>query len=95
MVLGIAAELSAPPSSPSVFRDLSLWLKTHRRYDVIALSPAEMIDAYAKWMRLYGLFDYVDDLMPPECAGYIAVEIQGGPDARLTIHNFHQVIAVL
>ncbi len=95
MVLGIAAELSAPPSSPSVYRDLALWVKTHRRYDVIALSPAEMIDAYAKWFRLYGLFDYVDDLMSPDRVGYITVEIQGGPDARLTAHNIHQVIAVL
>lgn len=95
LVLGIAAELSAPPSSPSIFRDLCLWSKVFRQYDVLAICPADQVDIYVPWMRRYGLFDYVDDILPREQAGVLAVEIEGGPGARLTAHNLHQVLALL
>lgn len=95
MLLGIAAELSIPPSSPSVYRDLALWAKIKRNYDVLAICPHEDIDLYVPWFRRYGLFDYVDDILPREQAGYLHVEIEGGKDARLTEFNFHTVLGLL
>lgn len=92
MILGIAAELSAPPSSPSCFRDCCLYAKIFRGYDVLALSPLEMQDAYARWFRLYGLFDYIDDILPPGQV-VLTVEIEGG--GRLTAHNIHAVLGAL
>ncbi len=97
MILGIAAELSAPPSSPSCFRDVSLYAKIHRSYDIIALSRAEEIDSYAVWFRRMGLFDYIDDIVTrEEVYRSLAVEIAGGErGSRLTAHNLHQVLALL
>lgn len=91
-LLGIAAELSAPPSSPSCFRDVSLHAKIKRSYDVVAFSPADMIDAYARWFRRWGLFDYVDEILPREQIRYLHVEIEGGPGAKLTAFNLQDVL---
>lgn len=92
MTLGIAADLAVPPSSPSVYRDVTLWAKIKRDYDILAICPADQIDLYVPWFRKYGLFDYVDDILPREKAGYLHVEIEGGLNARLTAHNLHEVL---
>lgn len=72
-----------------------MWAKAYRHYDVLALCPAGEIDSYVGWMRTYGLFDYVDDILPREQAGPLSVEIEGGRDARLTAHNLQDVLALL
>lgn len=93
-VLGIAAELSASPSSPSVFRDVSLQ-SSIRGYDVVAIAPRETHDSYNRWFKKYGIWDFISDLVPHEQVGYLNVEIEGGRNARLTAHNLHAVIAML
>lgn len=95
MLLGIAAELSAPPSSPSCFRDCTMWAKVFRRYDVLAICPADQTDLYVKWMRQYGALDFIDDVLPREQLAALSVEIEGGPGAKLTAHNIHDVLALL
>lgn len=92
MLLGIAADLSIPPSSPSVFRDVTLYSKVFRRYDVVAISEAEMIDLYVKWFRQYGLFDFVDAIVRPGEILSFNVEIVSG---KLTAHCLRDVIALL
>lgn len=92
MLLGIAADLSAPPSSPSVFRDTCLYAHTFKQYDVVAISQAEMIDLYARWFRQYGLFDFVDDIVRPGEIVRFDVEITSG---KLTAHCLWQVLRVL
>lgn len=94
-LLGIAAELSAPPSSPSVFRDVSLHAKIRRDYDVVAFSPLDMIDAYNRWFRRHGLWDYIDEILPREQIRHLHVEIEGGPGAKLTCFNLPDVLRYL
>lgn len=97
LLLSIAAELSEPPSSPSVFRDVTLYASVIRHYEVVATAPRAMIDDYARWFRRYGLFDFVSELLPPAQirADEVAVEIEGGVDARLTAHSLGAVLALL
>lgn len=95
MLLGIDADLSAPPSSPTSFREVTLVAKAFRGYDVIAISPKDWVDMYYRWFKQYGLLDYIDEIVLPSQTGYLHVHIEGGPDARLTAHNIGKVIALL
>lgn len=96
-LLAIAAELSAPPSSPLVFRDLTLVAAIFKHYQVLALAEKDTLDYYNRWFKTYGLWDFIDDLLPMGQLreDEIAVEIEGGPDARLTAHNLCQVLTLL
>lgn len=94
-LLGIAAELSAPPSSPTSFREVAMHGRLARGYDVVALCPEWQRDSYYHWFRTYGIFDYVAEILPREQLGILAVEIEGGPGTRLTAHNLREVIALL
>ena len=96
-LLAIAAELSAPPSSPTVFRELSMLASIYHHYDVVSLSSKDMVLHYKKWFTVYGLFDYLTDLIPDDQIrpDEITVEVTGGPGSRLTVHNLHAVLAYL
>lgn len=95
MLLGIDADLSAPPSSPTSYRDLTLFGKVFRHYDVLAICPLCEIDSYVVWFRQYGLFDFVDEILPLDQAGYLHVHVEGGPATRLTQLNLSKVIELL
>lgn len=92
-ILSISAELSAPPSSPSCFRDLSLQ-GSIRGYSVIALSPKDLIDYYNIWFKNYGLWDYLDDLVEETVIReeQVKILITGGAGSRLTAHNLHETL---
>jgi len=96
-LLSIAAELSAPPSSPSCFRDLSLYASVFKRYEVVAVAPVAMLDPYHHWFRTYGLYDHIEDLIAEEDLPVSAtvIAVVGGEGARLTAHNLGAVMALL
>lgn len=96
-LLAFSAELSIPPSSPSCYRDVSLWANTFAHYDVVAtVDDPDTTDYYNIWFKRYGLWDFIDDIIPissvPEDA---AASIENGPGARLTIENLWLVLAAL
>ena len=93
-LLSIAAELSAPPSSPSCFRDLTLVASVFKGYDIVALSPTDMLDPYHRWFKRYGLYDFLEDLLP-EGSVSCNIQIVGGPGSSLTAHNLHDVLRLL
>lgn len=93
-LLSIAAELSAPPSEPLCFRDVTL-VASIRGYDAVAVVDQwEMRDGYHIWMRRLGLYDYIEDLVA-EGDVHAAIEIVGGRGSSLTAYNIGAVIAVL
>lgn len=92
LVLLIDADLSTPPSSPTVFRDVLLQ-SSIRGYQNVARCPDEAYSSYRQWFRTYGLFDYLSELLPDTVEVEAAVLIEGGPSARLTAHNIHEVLA--
>lgn len=96
-LISIAAELSAPPSEPLVFRDFCLYASVFKHYEVVALSESDMIDAYARWFARYGLWDFVLDLLPPDQIrpDEVTIEVEGGADARLTVGGLAKMIAAI
>jgi hypothetical protein len=95
MLLGIAAELSAPPSSPTSFREVTLYGRMYRGYEVVAICLPGEEDFYAPWFKRYGLWDYVADLLPRDQVDELAAEIEGGPGTRLTAFNVNHVLSLL
>lgn len=92
LILLIDADLSAPPSSPTVFRDILLQ-SSIRGYENVARCPDDAYSSYRQWFKAYGLFDYLSELLPDTVKIEAAVLIEGGPSARLTAHNVHEVLA--
>jgi hypothetical protein len=95
MILGIAADLSAPPSAPMSFREVTMVAKAYKHHDVLAYAERDMLPHYAKWFKRYGLFDYVDELISRDEITEFHIEIEGGRYGKLTAHNVHLVIALL
>lgn len=92
-LLSIAADLSAPPSSPTAFREVTL-IASLRGYEVIAVCPEAEWSSYRCWLRgRLGLWDYLSDLLPDTIDIHPSVALLGGSAARLTAHNVHAVLA--
>lgn len=92
-ILSIAAELSAPPSSPTVFRDVTLYGRI-KEYEIIALAEKDLIPFYDNWFQNFGLWDYVYDLVPIDQLreDEVSVAITGGSKAYLSAHNYQEVL---
>ncbi len=95
-LLAIAAELSEPPSSPTCWREVTL-TAAQRDYETVAVCPEGTIDLYYRWLRRYGLMDYVEDILTPDELEHtpVTVEIEGGPGRRLTTFNLWDVLRLL
>ena len=65
MPIIIDATLTEPPSSVMCFRDLTLYAKCFIERNVIVECEEEMQDIYWKWLKRYGAFDFVEDLVCP------------------------------
>ena len=96
-LLAIAADLSAPPSSPASFRDVSL-ISSIRGYEVVAVVEEGTVlarDAYSIWFKRYGLYDYISDLLLPYEVPKVNVKITGGAQGRLTTANLTLVLELI
>lgn len=95
-LVSIAAELSAPPSSSSCFRDVELTAYI-RGYEIIAVVPDAAYTFYLNWMRARGLLNYLEELLPDHIviSPTPIITIVGGPRAKLTAHNVHEVLSYL
>lgn len=62
MILRIEAPLSEPPSTPTVFRDTTLYASVHR-FDVLVECVKGTRSIYWKWLKKYGAHDYVEQLI--------------------------------
>lgn len=97
-LLSVAADLSAPPSLPTSFRDLTLFASVFKKYEVVAVVPmGESPDPYNIWFKRYGLWDFVEDLVMNSdlTDTKVLVQIEGGPNAKLTPLNLSQVLLLL
>lgn len=66
MNLLINAFLSEPPSDSLAFRYVTLISKQNFNMDILLLTEQEMKDKYYKYLRLKGLFDYIDYILTKE-----------------------------
>lgn len=94
-ILSLHAYLSAPPSTPAVYRDVSLYANVFCHFEVVAPCPFEEWDYYAVWFRRHGLFDYITEIVHP---GDVVAAVELSPSSahgRLVAENLAEVIAVL
>ena len=63
MILFIEAGLTEPPSETTPFRLLTMVAKERLNFDNIIFTSKESVDAYYRFLKQRGLFDYVDDIL--------------------------------
>lgn len=65
MPIIIDASLSEPPSSVTCFRDLTLYTNCFIKKNVVIECERNMRDIYWRWLKKYGAFDFVADIVDP------------------------------
>lgn len=64
-VIIIKNHLIFPPSEISVFRDITLYTKIYTSRCLIIESHPQHVDMCYNYLKSYGAFDYVDDIVHP------------------------------
>lgn len=59
----IEAYLSEPPSSIHCFRDITLYTSCFIKADVLVECEKDMKDVYYKWLKSYGAYDFIDEII--------------------------------
>ena len=78
MLLIIDAELSAPPSSVSCFRDVTLYGNCFLKSDVLMECRQSEKDIYWKWLKSRGAFDFIEDIVRPNEEKGFLIKEKGG-----------------
>ena len=64
MPLIIDATLTEPPSEITCFRDVTLYTSCFIKKRIVVECEDAMKDIYWRWLKRYGAFDYVEDIVP-------------------------------
>lgn len=64
MLILIDSALTEPPSSVTLFRDITLFANVFRGKDVLLESNNSMKDFYYDWLKSQGAFDFIEDIVP-------------------------------
>lgn len=64
MLILIDSALTEPPSSVTLFRDITLFANVFKDRAVLLESTNEMKDFYYKWLKSRGAFDFIEDIVP-------------------------------
>lgn len=78
MPLIIDATLTEPPSEVSCFRDVTLYASCFIKKRIVLECEDTMKDIYWKWLKRYGAFDYVDDIIEPFSESDISIRPMRG-----------------
>ena len=94
MLLLIDAELSAPPSEVTLFRDITLFSACFLKKDVILECKHSEQDYYYKWLKRRGSWDFVEDIVSPKTEYGLSVRPSRGNITipRITYNNFSFII---
>ena len=94
MLLIIDAELTAPPSEVTLFRDITLYSNIFLKKNVVLECKKSDRDFYYKWLREKAAWDYVEDFIQPKTEGGIAIRIESGNIVvpRINYYNFGEII---
>jgi hypothetical protein len=101
VLLIIDAELTAPPSETTLFRDITLYATIFKGNEVVVESSPQMQDFYYKWLKSAGAFDFVKDIVDYEkeqgfTIRYKYSPLRGNIKIRsLGYHNFQRILTNL
>ena len=90
MLLIIDAELSAPPSEVTLFRDITLFSACFLKKEIIIECQKNERDYYYKWLKNRGAWDFVNDMVRPRTEVGLSIRIEKGNIVvpRLNYNNF-------
>lgn len=98
MLLLIDSELTEPPSCVVLFRDITLYATVFKKMEIILEADPVMTDYYYKWLKGFGAFDFVKDIMDyDEEVGKTIRCAYGMRSANVKVrsigyHNFQRII---
>jgi len=94
MVLRIFAPLSAPPSSPTLFRDTTLFAKVFCDLDIVLECEPGTRSYYWDWLKSRGAHDFIDELVRRGEANGLYM---GPRDANIRVDriNYHTIEFVM
>ena len=97
MLLLIDAELSAPPSEVTLFRDITLFSACFLKKKVVLECKHSEQDYYYKWLKRNGSWDFVEDIVSPKTEYGLSVRPSRGNITipRISYNNFSFIIARL
>lgn len=89
--------LSEPPSSVYCFRDATLYASCFVKADVLLECEKKMKDSYYKWLKNYGAYDFIDQIVSKnEETGFkIGIEKSSLKVDRINEFNLHIIVRVL
>ena len=74
----IEAELSAPPSEVTLFRDITLFSNSFLRQNVVLECEKFERDFYYHWLKDRGCWDYVEDFVNPNTELGLSIRTKRG-----------------
>tara|TARA_Y100000590_G_scaffold143436_2_gene164757 strand:- start:38578 stop:38883 length:306 start_codon:yes stop_codon:yes gene_type:complete len=98
VLLLIDSELTEPPSSVTLFRDITLYAATFKKMDIILEAKPVMQDYYYKWLKERGAFDFIKDILDYEKEYGKTIRYRFGRHAgnvsvrSIGYHNFQRII---
>lgn len=97
MLVSISAHLTEPPSRVTCFRDVTLYSSCFLGHENVVECEAGLQDLYWKWLKRYGAWDFVQDIVPTNYPANISIREEGGSItvSRLGCRNLDFVISKL
>ncbi len=78
MLIIIDANLSAPPSKVTCFRDITLYSSVFLDSEIVIECEDEWKDTYWYWLKRNFAFDYVEDIVRPFTEHGITIRVKKG-----------------
>lgn len=83
----INAELTNPPSSITSFRDVTLFCTMRYHMDVVVECDKEHKDMYVKWLRTYGAFDFVEDVLETDEENGVRLDVKNRKPPTICVNR--------
>lgn len=99
MLLLIDALLSEPPSSITLFRDITLFARVFKGKDVLLECDIAERDLYWHWLKRHGAFDFIDDIVEYDVESGLTIRLKSQPGPanlkvrRIGYYNFNKIIS--
>jgi len=100
MLLLIDSLLTDPPSSITLFRDITLFARVIKEKEVLVECSPLNKDLYWEWLKKNGAFDFVEDIVDYDSESGFSIrikEIHQNPGdlnvRKIGYHNFDKIIS--
>jgi hypothetical protein len=97
MIVSISAIFCEPPSSTSCFRDVTLFSSCFLDNENLLECPEDLKDIYWKWLKKYGAWDYIEDIVEPNYQSQISIRNTKGSITtdKINAHNLNDILCKL